>query len=72
MMKNCHESVKINHNPNLYNYNNWWSRISETNVLPKVMKSQRPDTDKICLYIKDPFESRYQMLNKGGKIVRIK
>ena len=67
MIKNYDESVKINHNPN-------WSYIldhphrilvigdsgsGKTNVLLNLIKYQRPDIDKIYLYIKDPLEAKY-------------
>ena len=31
-------------------------------MLLNVIKHQRPDIDKIYLYVKDPFESKYQLL----------
>ena len=70
MMKNYDQSVETNHNPN-------WPYISdhpyitlitdtlgsgETNALLNLIKHQRPDVDNICLYIKDPFGSKYQLL----------
>ena len=73
-MKKYDESVEINHNPN-------WSYILEhphriligkTNVLLNLIKYQRPDTDKIYLYIKDPFKSKYQLLINKRENVRIK
>ena len=30
-----------------------------------LVKHQQPDIDKIYLYVKDPFESKYQLLIKG-------
>ena len=73
-MKNYDQSVEINHNPN-------WSYITtdnpyriliiggsgsgKTNVLLNVIKHQQPDTDIIYLYIKDSFESKYQLLING-------
>ena len=69
-MKNYDELVKLNHN--LY-----WSYIPDypyriliirglgsgkTNMLLNAIKNQRPDIGKIYLYIKDPFESKYQLL----------
>ena len=41
----------------------------KTNVLLKLIKKQRPDIDKIYLYIKDPFESKYQLLINGREKV---
>ena len=52
MMKNYAQSVEMNHNPN-------WPYIPDhgkTNVLLNLIKHQRPDIDKIYLYVKDPFE----------------
>ena len=69
-MKTYDQSVKLNHNPN-------WSYIldhphriliiggsgsGKTNVLLNLIKNQRPDINKIYLYVKDPFESKYQLL----------
>ena len=66
-MKICDESVKINHNPNWPHIPNHPYRIliigglesGETNVLLNLIKHQRPDIDKIYLYVRDPFESKY-------------
>ena len=70
MMKTYGQSVEINHNPN-------WSYIldhpyriliiggsgsGQINVLLNLIKYQRPDIDKIYLYVKYPFESKYQLL----------
>ena len=35
------------------------SRSGKTNVLLNLKKHQRPDIDKIYLYVKDPFKSNY-------------
>ena len=74
MMKNYDQSVEINHNPN-------WPYIPDhpyriliiggsgslkTNVLLNLIKHQQLDIDKIYLYVKDPFESKYQLLRKVG------
>ena len=63
MKKNYNQQVEINHNPN-------WPYIPDhpygiliisgsgsgkTNVLWNLIKKQRPDIDKIYLYVKDPF-----------------
>ena len=79
MMKNYDQSVEINHNPN-------WPYISDhpysilivggsgsgiNNVLLKLIKNQQPDIDRIYLYIKDPFESKYQLLINGKERVGI-
>ena len=37
-----------------------------------LIKNQRPDFDKIYLHVKDPFESKYQLLINGTKKVGIK
>ena len=78
MKKNYNESVEINHNPN-------WPYISDhlfgiltiggsglgkTNVFFNLIKYQQPDIDKIYLFVKNPFESKYQLLiNKREKVV---
>ena len=43
----------------------------KTNVLLNLIKNQRPDIDKIYLYIRDPFESNYQLLINGKEKVGI-
>ena len=35
------------------------------------IKDQRPDIDKIYLYVKDPFESKYQLLITGTETIGI-
>ena len=79
-MKNYDQSVEINHDPN-------WPYIPDhpyviliiggsgsgkTNVLLNVIKNQQPNIDKIYLYVKDPFESKYQLLNNGRENAGIK
>ena len=62
-MKNCEELVEINFNPNWPYIHDHHYRIliigvsgsGKTNVLLKVF-------DKIYLYLKDPFGSKYQLL----------
>ena len=44
----------------------------KTNVLLNLLKDQRPDIDKIYLYIKNPLESKYQLPITGRKKVGIK
>ena len=64
-MKNDHESVEINHTPN-------WPYIpyipglgsGKTNMLLNLIKHQRPDIDKIYLYVKDPLGTKYLLLIK--------
>ena len=68
MTKNCDQSIKTGHNAN-------WSHISyhsyriqiisdsgsdKTNVLLKLIKSQRPDIETFYLYLKIPFKSKYE------------
>ena len=73
MMKNCHQSVKINHNPNCPYIPDHPYRIlvidgsgsGKANTLLNLIKHQRPDIDKIYLYVKDPFKSKYQLLIYG-------
>ena len=81
MMKNYDESVEIKHNQN-------WpyipahpyrilitdgSETGKTNVLLNLIKHQRPDINKIYLYTKDPFESKYQLLiNEREKVANEK
>ena len=70
MMKNYDESLEINHNPSWpYIHDHPYriltircSRSGKTNVLLNLINHQRPDIDKIYLYVKDPFESKYQLL----------
>ena len=79
-MKNYDQSVEINHNPN-------WSYIPDhsyriliiggsgsgkTNVLLNLLKHQQPDIDKIYLYVKDLFDSKYQLLINGREKLGIK
>ena len=79
MMKYHDESIEINHNTNWpYNHNHYfWILIiggsgpGKTNVLLSLIKNQRPDIDKIYLYVKDPFKSKYQFLINKREKVRI-
>ena len=76
MIEKYDQSVEINQNTN-------WSYTSEnpyriliisgsgtgkTNALLYLMKHQRPDIDKMYLYVEDPFESKcriaYQQMGK--------
>ena len=41
------------------------SLSGKANVLLNLIKHQRPGIDKIYLYVKDPFESNYQLLING-------
>ena len=61
------QSVEINHNSNWPFITDHLYRIliigglgsRNTNVLLNLIKYQKPDIDKIYLYVKDPFESKY-------------
>ena len=77
MMKNYDESVEINHNPNWFYIIGHSYRIliiggsgsGNTNLLLSLIKHQRLDVEKIYLYVKDPFESKYQLLiNEREKV----
>ena len=73
MMKNYDESVERNHNLNwLYIPDHPYriltvngSRSGKTNVLLNLIKHQQPDVNKIYLYVKDPFQSKYQLFING-------
>ena len=85
MIKNNDESVEINHNPNWPFYlgqpdrtliiRGWGS--GKRSVLRKLIKHQKPDVEKSDLYVKDPFDWKYQPLinenEKGGikKLIKI-
>ena len=79
-MKNHDESVEINHNPNWPYIPDHPCRIliiggsgsGNTNVSLNLIKHQRPEFDKNYLYIKDPFESNYQLLINRREKVGIK
>ena len=73
MTKNYDQSVEINHIPNWPFIPNHPYRIliiggsgsGKTSVLLNLIKHQLPDIDKIYLYVKDSFASKYQMLING-------
>ena len=79
MIKNYDESVEINHNPNWPYIRDHPYRIliiggsgsGKINVLLNFIKHQRPDIDKIYLCVKDPLESKYQLLVNGREKVGI-
>ena len=72
-MKNYDQSVEINHSPNWPYISNHIYRIliiggsglKKTNVLSNLLKNQRPDFDKIYLYVKYPLRSKSQLLING-------
>ena len=73
MMKNYDQCVEIIHNPNRSYIPDYPYRIliiggsgsGKTNVLLNLMKHQQPDIDKVYLYVKNPFESKYLLLING-------
>ena len=79
-MKYYDKSVELNHNTNWpYFLDNLYrilingdSGSSKSNVLQNLIKNQRPDIDKIYLYVKNPFQSKYQLLISWREKVRIK
>ena len=76
-MKNYDQSVEIYHNSNWPNISDHPYRIliiyvsgsGKTNVLLNLIKHQGPDIYKVYLYIKDSFESKYQLLINGIETV---
>ena len=44
----------------------------KTNVLLNLIRHQQPDINKIYLYVKDAFESKYQLFINGREKVGIK
>ena len=77
MMKSYDQSVEINYNPNWpyipdYPYRILiigGSQLGKTNVLLNLIKHQKLYIDKIYLYAKDPFASKYQSLvNRREKV----
>ena len=79
-MKNYDESVEINQNPNwpyipdhLYGILIIGGSISsKANTLLNLIKHQQLDAEKIYLYVKCQFESKYQMIINRRKQVGIK
>ena len=73
MMKNDDQSVEVNYNPNWPYIPDHPYRIliiggsgsGKTNALLNLIKHQRPDIDKIYLYVKDPLKPNYQLLING-------
>ena len=77
MIKNDNKSVEINCNPNwFYIPDHLYSILiiggsdsGKTNVLLNLIKHQRTNIDKIYLYVKNPYKSKYQLLiNKREKV----
>ena len=80
MIKNYYQSVEIIiHNPSPPYILDHLYRIiiigrsgsGKTNVLLNLTKHQRPEIDKIYLYVKDSFESKYQLLINGWEKVGV-
>ena len=79
MVKNYNQSVEIKHNPNWLYIPDHPYRIliigrlgsGKTNVLLNLIKKQGPDIDKIYLYVKDPFKSKYKLLINGSEKLEI-
>ena len=77
MLKNYDKSIEINHDPNWPYIPDHPYRIlviggsgsGKTSVLLSLIKHQRPDIDKIYLYLKDPLESKYQLFINGREKV---
>ena len=72
MMKNFDASVEVNHKPNrpYIPLTIGGSGSCKSNVLLN-LKHQWIDFDKIYLYVKDPFKSKYQLLINGREKVGI-
>ena len=77
MMKIYNQSVEVNQNPNWPCISDHPCRIltiggsgiDKTNVLLNLIKHQQSDIDQILLYVKDSFQSRYQLVINGKKKV---
>ena len=80
MKKSYDESVEINLNPNWpYNPDHPYriliivvSGSGKTSAILNLIKNQRPDIDKIYLYAKDSFKSKYQLIINRREKVGIK
>ena len=80
MMEKYNQSVKINQNLNRPYIPDHLYRIliigtsgsGKTNVLLNLIKHQRPDIDKSYLYVKNPFQSKHELLINGRGKVEIK
>ena len=79
-MKNYDESVKIYHNPiwlYIFDYPyriliNGGTGSVRTNGILNLIKHEQPDIDKICLYAKDQFKSKHQLVINWREKVGIK
>ena len=79
-MNNYDQSVEINHNPNCpYILDHPYiiliigvSGSGKTYVLLNLIKNQQSDIDKIYWYVKDPFESKHQLLINVREDVGVK
>ena len=80
MMENYDEWVEINHNPNSPYISDQPYRIliiggsgsGNTNVFLNLIKYWQPHTEKIYLYVEDPFEWKCQLLINGREKAWIK
>ena len=80
MMKNYDQSVEINQNPNWHYIPDHPYRIlviggsgsGKTNMLLSLIKHQQPNIEKTYLYVKDPFQSKYELLINGREKVGLK
>ena len=78
-MKNYDKSVEVNQNLNYPYFSDHPYRIlniggsgsDKINVLLNLVKYQRPNIDKIHLYLKNPFEPTYPLLINGKEKVGI-
>ena len=79
-MKSHDQSLEINYNSNWSYIHDHPYRIlitggsgsGKANGLLNLIKNQQAVTDKIYLYIKDSFESKYQLIINGREKVGIK
>ena len=60
--------MAINSSTSIQNINNRRSGSGKTNALLNLIVNQ-PDIDKIYLYVKDPYEAKYQYLINKWEIV---
>ena len=80
MMENYDQSFEINHNPKWPYILDHIYRIliiggsgsGKTNLLLNLVKHLQIDIGKIYLYVKNPFESKYQLRINGRENVGIK